>query len=55
MQRKQCEIELHQRLAFLLKELEPWEQKLVQAVRRARIKLRREFDDYKEEAPKVGC
>ncbi|XP_041367368.1 uncharacterized protein KIAA2026-like [Gigantopelta aegis] len=49
--RKRCVIELHERLLFLLNELEPWETKLCQATRRARVKMRKEFENYKEEEP----
>lgn len=54
--RKKNVVELHERLMCLLKELEPWEHKLSQATRNARIRLRREVEDY-EEPPgeKVGC
>lgn len=41
--------ELYERLLFLLKELEPWESKLVQATKRARAKLRKEKQDYVDE------
>ncbi|XP_045177152.2 uncharacterized protein LOC123537483 [Mercenaria mercenaria] len=37
---------LHERLQFLLKELEPWESKLQQASKRARLRLRKEMEDY---------
>ena len=49
--RKRCVIELHERLLFLLNELEPWETKLCQATRRARVKMRKEYESYKEEEP----
>nr|KAG5694164.1 hypothetical protein BaRGS_001491 [Batillaria attramentaria] len=51
-QRKRCEVELRQRLTSMLNELTKWEQKLVQAAARMRTKMRREFDEYKEELPK---
>ncbi|XP_014770738.1 mucin-4 [Octopus bimaculoides] len=47
--RKRCVIELHSRLNYLLKELEPWEAKLIQANRRARRKMKREQESFKEE------
>ncbi|XP_071100239.1 uncharacterized bromodomain-containing protein 10-like [Haliotis cracherodii] len=47
--RKRCEVELHARLLYLLKELEPWETKLLQARRKARVKIRKELDEFKEE------
>ncbi|XP_064601292.1 uncharacterized bromodomain-containing protein 10-like [Liolophura sinensis] len=47
--RKKCVTELYDRLVFLLKELEPWESKLVQATKRARAKLRKEKQDYVDE------
>ena len=37
------------RLEELLGELEPWESKLLQANKKARIKLRKELETYKEE------
>ncbi|CAH1785567.1 unnamed protein product, partial [Owenia fusiformis] len=47
--------ELHSRLHFLLVELEPWDQKLLQANKKARMKLRKEFEDYEEEVkPEVN-
>ncbi|KAH3882257.1 hypothetical protein DPMN_006191 [Dreissena polymorpha] len=46
--RKKNVIELHERLLCLLKELEPWEGKLHQATRNARIRLRREVEEYEE-------
>ena len=54
--RKRCVVELHKRLLFLQKELEPWEHKLQQATKRARIKLKKEQETYKEvtEKEKVG-
>ncbi|XP_060068222.1 mucin-2-like [Ylistrum balloti] len=47
--RKRCVVDLHGRLLFLLKELEPWEQKLIQATRKARIKMHKEQTSYVEE------
>lgn len=44
--RKRKEVELYDRLCYLLKELEPWEQKLIQANKKAKIKLRREHENY---------
>ena len=44
---------LHNRLSYLLKELEPWEAKLNQATKRARIKLRKEVEDYVEKEDEV--
>ncbi|KAL5007744.1 hypothetical protein ScPMuIL_016550 [Solemya velum] len=49
--RKKCVSDLYARLEYLLKELEPWETKLVQAAKKARIKLRKEKESYKEEKP----
>ncbi|ESO97839.1 hypothetical protein LOTGIDRAFT_152942 [Lottia gigantea] len=46
--RKKCIVELHERLAFLLSELEPWESKLNAAMRKARVKIRKEFEEYEE-------
>ena len=52
--RKRCEKELHDRLEYLLTELEPWEQKLLQANKRAKIRLRKQHESYVEEPePKV--
>lgn len=44
----QCvdEKNLHKRLKNLLKELEPWEQKLDQADRKMRYKLKKEWEDF---------
>lgn len=53
-QRKRCERELHDRLELLLKELEPWEQKLIAAQRKARIKMRREMQNYVEKVEEVS-
>ncbi|XP_074660494.1 uncharacterized protein LOC141912956 [Tubulanus polymorphus] len=44
-----CVEELHDRLAYLLKELEPWEQKLLLANRRMKRKMKKEMEDWKEE------
>lgn len=49
---KKCVTELHARLTYLLKELEPWEAKLIQANQKARRKMKREQETYKEEMPK---
>ena len=52
--RRRCEKELHDRLVYLLSELEPWEQKLQQANKKAKIRLRKEHESYVEEPePKV--
>ena len=53
--RKRCEQELYDRLLYLLKELEPWEQKLLQAHKKARLKMRKEQENYKEPEIKVLC
>jgi hypothetical protein len=54
--RKKCEKELHERLQYLLKELEPWEQKLIQINRKAKIKMRKEQESYVEEVePREVC
>ena len=47
--RKRCVTELFDRLVYLLKELEPWESKLIQANRKARMKMRKEHESYREE------
>ena len=53
-QRKRCEVDLHKRLEFLYGELEPWEPKLIAANKRARLKLRKEQENYCDEPePKV--
>lgn len=44
--RKKNIVILHERLQYLLKELEPWESKLQQATKRARLRLRKEMEDY---------
>ena len=50
--RKKDVVELHERLCYLLKELEPWDQKLIQVNKKAKIKLRREHESYVEETEK---
>ena len=52
--RKKNVIILHERLEYLLKELEPWESKLQQATKRARIRLRKEKEDYVEPVEQVS-
>ncbi|ELU05585.1 hypothetical protein CAPTEDRAFT_222182 [Capitella teleta] len=47
--RKKCEKELYESLERLLKELEPWEQKLIAINRKAKIKMRKEQEMYVEE------
>ncbi|XP_033751211.1 uncharacterized protein LOC117335368 [Pecten maximus] len=47
--RKRCVVDLHGRLLFLLKELEPWEQKLTLATRKARLKMHKEHTSFVEE------
>ena len=47
-QRKKCVVQLHNRLVYLLKELEPWEQKLMQATKKARLKMKKEYEYYDE-------
>ena len=54
VKRWSCENELHKRLSNLKKELDKFKDKLAKITRRARAKLRREFEDYVEEVPKVG-
>ncbi|KAL4225137.1 hypothetical protein ACF0H5_015830 [Mactra antiquata] len=44
--RKKNVVVLHERIEYLLKELEPWESKLQQATRRARLRMRKEMEDY---------
>ena len=51
--RKRCVVLLYNRLSYLLKELEPWESKLTQATKRARIKLRKEVEDFVEKEEEV--
>ena len=53
--RKRCVSELYERLTYLLKELEPWESKLVAANKKARIKLRKEKESYVEEPEPQVC
>ncbi len=51
---KRCEKELYGRLAFLLSELEPWEGRLLQANKKAKLRVRKEHESYVEEPePKV--
>ena len=47
--RKKCEKDLRARLLFLLKELEPWEHKLLSAHRRAKLRMKKEKETYVEE------
>ncbi|XP_013420345.1 uncharacterized protein KIAA2026 [Lingula anatina] len=47
--RKRCVAELHERLTYLLSELEPWEAKLIQANKKAKTKLRKEQEEYEDE------
>ena len=49
-----CENELHKRLTNLRKELEKFKDKLARVTKRARAKLRKEFESYEEAAPQVG-
>lgn len=49
-----CENELHKRLSNLKRELDKFKEKLAKITRRARAKLRREFQEYVEEVPQVG-
>ncbi|XP_076103108.1 uncharacterized protein LOC143072174 [Mytilus galloprovincialis] len=46
--RKRCVVQLHNRLCYLLKELEPWEQKLIQATKKNRLKMKKEYECYDE-------
>jgi len=43
--------QLHSRLASLLIELEPYEQKLIQLNKKMKIKLRKEHENYSEDPP----
>ena len=47
--RKKCEKDLLSRLLFLVKELEPWEHKLMSANRRAKLRMKKEKENYVEE------
>ncbi|XP_023231682.1 uncharacterized protein KIAA2026-like [Centruroides sculpturatus] len=51
-ERPQREIHLYKTLCNLLEELEPWESKLQQVVKRARVRLKKEWDNYKLKATK---
>ncbi|XP_077354080.1 putative bromodomain-containing protein 10 [Festucalex cinctus] len=46
--RKEAVKELHSTLIRLLNELSPWEPKLVKAYQRNRLRLKKEFDDFKK-------
>uniref|UniRef100_A0A3Q2YPR0 Uncharacterized bromodomain-containing protein 10 helical domain-containing protein n=2 Tax=Hippocampus comes TaxID=109280 RepID=A0A3Q2YPR0_HIPCM len=46
--RKEAVKELHGTLIRLLNELSPWEPKLVKAYQRNRLRLKKEFDDFKK-------
>lgn len=50
--RKKCERDLCDQLKYLLKELEPWEQKLLLLNRKAKMKMRKEHESYVEEVEK---
>ena len=45
-------MDLYERLRYVLSELEPWEQKLMAANKKARLKIRKEKETYVEEPPK---
>ena len=53
--RKRCVVELHARLLYLLRELEPWESKLVAANKRAKVKMSKEEAQFRAavQRPKV--
>ena len=46
--RKKCVKDLHERLLYIIKELDSWDQKLLAARKRMRIKLRKEVENYVE-------
>ncbi|XP_058473859.1 uncharacterized protein KIAA2026 [Solea solea] len=46
--RREAVKDLHSTLIRLLNELSPWEPKLVKAYQRNRLRLKKEFDDFKE-------
>ncbi|TNM91987.1 hypothetical protein fugu_018999 [Takifugu bimaculatus] len=46
--RREAVKELHSTLIRLLNELSPWEPKLLKAFQRNRLRLKKEFDDYKK-------
>ncbi|XP_034047617.1 uncharacterized protein KIAA2026-like [Thalassophryne amazonica] len=46
--RRQAVKELHSTLIRLLNELTPWEPKLIKAYQRNRLRLKKEFDEFKE-------
>lgn len=47
-----CEIQLYETLCNLLKELKPWESKLQKVIKRSRLHLKKEWDDYKSKEMK---
>ncbi|XP_077978716.1 uncharacterized protein LOC144434134 [Glandiceps talaboti] len=49
--RKRCVVELYQVLCNLLAELEPWEARIEKAVSRNRMKLKKEWDDFRNQPP----
>lgn len=46
--RPSCEVKLHSALCNLLKELSPWESKLLGATKRLRTKMKHEWNDYEK-------
>ncbi|KAG1650418.1 hypothetical protein GQR58_028055 [Nymphon striatum] len=47
------ELELRERLCNLLEELEPWKDKLIQAVKRSVQKLKKEWDEYDPKSEEI--
>ena len=52
--RPSCEVKLHNALCNLLKELSPWETKLLSATKRLRTKLKHEWNDYEKRLVLLG-
>ena len=48
---KTCESHLLKQLEFVLNELLPWETKLASALRRMKLKMKKELDSWVEEKP----
>ena len=51
--RKGCDVDLHERFFCLLKELEPFEQRLIQVNKKKKIQMRKEHENYREQPEQV--
>lgn len=48
------EFELRERLCNLLEELEPWKEKLTQAIKRSVQRLKKEWDEYDPKSEEIA-